>query len=136
MSKKIIVRYSAISGSGGGLGQTESGYSLIADRPPGVAYGSGLGFNGAELLAASLGGCIWNDLHYAAAQEGVEVHIHEVEAHVDLAGEPMRVIRARVVVRLKEADAAHWRIFEVAKSNSVIANSLHAAFPVSINLIT
>ncbi|WP_096787705.1 OsmC family protein [Rhodobacter sp. CZR27] len=128
MSRKISVSYSSIAGTQAGLGRTSAGRTVIADRPPGVAGGEGLGFNGAELLAASLGGCFWNDLHHVSEALGATVSVRRVEAWVDLAGEPPRIVRAHIAVAL-EGDAAE-RVFEEARDSSTIAHSLLAAFPI------
>lgn len=130
MSRKFSVRYSAIAGTQAGLGRTASGRSCIADRPQGIAGGEGLGFNGAELLAASLGGCFWNDLHYAAAEVTATLSINRVEAWVDVAGEPGRIVRAHIAAHLTgEGDVADL-VFQSAQENSTIANSLQLAFPI------
>ncbi|WP_348535969.1 hypothetical protein [Labrys sp. LIt4] len=49
------------------------GHTIVVDRPEGKAGGMGLGFNGAQLLALSLGGCFCNDLCYAAEEMGVAI---------------------------------------------------------------
>ncbi|EKX56105.1 hypothetical protein D516_3292 [Rhodobacter sp. AKP1] len=130
MSRKISVSYSAISETQAGLGRSACGQVVIADRPPGSAGGSGLGFNGAELLAASLGGCFWNDLHYAAHALNAKVRVHRVQASVDLAGEPPRVVRAHVAACVTGEAAA--QVLEAAREGSTIANSLMASFPISL----
>ena len=130
MSRKISVSYSVIAGTRAALGRTATGRSLIADRPPGTAGGEGLGFNGAELLAASLGGCFWNDLHYAAEALGTHVTVERVEASVDVAGEPPRVVRAHLAAHLAGGGDAAAQVFAAAREGSTIANSLLAAFPI------
>ncbi|WP_342588401.1 hypothetical protein [Labrys okinawensis] len=49
------------------------GHTIVVDRPEGKAGGMGLGFNGAQLLALSLGGGFCNDLRYAAEEMGVAI---------------------------------------------------------------
>src|SRR5262249_31058219 len=44
-------------------------HTIVVDRPEGRAGGRGLGFNGAQLLALSIGGCFCNDLRYAFARQ-------------------------------------------------------------------
>ena len=46
-------------------------HTLIIDRPEGKAGGLGLGFNGAQLLAAAVGGCLCNDIRYVAHERGM-----------------------------------------------------------------
>ncbi|WYK06361.1 OsmC family protein [Cereibacter sphaeroides f. sp. denitrificans] len=134
MSRKISFSYSAISETQAGLGRSSSGQVVIADRPSGSAGGSGLGFNGAELLAASLGACFWNDLHSAAQALNAKVRVHRVQAWVDLAGEPPRVVRAHVAALITGEAAA--QVLEVARERSTIAHSLMGAFPISFERLS
>lgn len=130
MTRRITVSFGAVTGTAAGLGRTGP-RSLIADRPEGVAGGAGLGFNGAELLAAALGGCFWNDLHYVADAGGVPLTVEAVEAEVELAGNPPRVVRAHVIARLAGAPEATLQdLFLAAQETSTIANSLQPAFPI------
>jgi len=48
-------------------------HTVVVDRPEGKAGGRGLGFNGAQLLALTIGGCFCNDLRYVAHATGVEL---------------------------------------------------------------
>ena len=133
MTRRVTVSYTAIAGTEAGFGRSGN-RSLIADRPEGVAGGSGLGFTGAELLAASLGGCLWNDLHHVAHAAGVPISVAAVEASVELAGNPPRVVRAQVGVRMSGApDATLREILAAASETSTIAASLRAAFPVHVD---
>lgn len=132
MSRHIAMRFSAIGGTAAGLGRADSGHSLIADRPDGAAGGRGLGFNGGQLLGAALGGCFWNDLHYAAEAEKVAVKVEAVETDLELAGTPPRVVRARITARLGgNDDPALQRVFDAACAASTIANSLVPAIQIS-----
>ena len=134
MTRRITIRYAAIDGTQAGLGRSGP-HTLIADRPEGVAGGTGLGFNGADLLAASLGGCFWNDLHHVAHAAGVAVTVAGVDAAVELAGNPPRVVRAQITARLSGApDATLREIFAAAEAGSTIAASLRPAFPVHVEL--
>lgn len=136
MTRRVTMSYTAVTGTEAGLGRSGS-RSLIADRPEGVAGGSGLGFNGAELLAAALGGCFWNDLYHMAHAAGVPISVAAVEAAVELAGNPLRVVRAQITARLSGAPEATLReILAAAAETSTIASSLRAAFPVHVELRT
>jgi organic hydroperoxide reductase OsmC/OhrA len=42
------------------------GHTLVIDRAEGKAGGMGLGFNGGQMIALSIGGCFCNDLRYMA----------------------------------------------------------------------
>jgi organic hydroperoxide reductase OsmC/OhrA len=134
MTRRISISFSAVAGTTAGLGRAGT-HVLIADRPDGVASGRGLGFNGGELMAAALGGCFWNDLHYVAAELGAPVHVDDIEAEVELAGTPPRILRAFVHVTLTGADAAvRKEVFDAACDASTIANSVMSAFPVRFEL--
>ncbi len=134
MTRQISVGFAAIGGTQAGLGQAGI-HSVIADRPEGRAGGKGLGFNGAELLAAALGGCFWNDLHYAADAAGAEVNVYAVDVDVTLDGTPPRVVAARIAARLSAAAPEMARqVFDAACADSTIANSIRSAVPVTFDL--
>lgn len=130
MTRRIAITFAAIAGTAAGLGHAGQ-HSLIADRPEGVAGGRGLGLNGGEIMAAALGGCFWNDLHHVAHAEGAPVRVENVEAEIELAGNPPRIARAFLRATLSGADEATLvRVFDAACEDSTIANSVTAAFPV------
>jgi organic hydroperoxide reductase OsmC/OhrA len=134
MSTHISASFSAIDGTAAGLGRTNK-KSLIADRPDGVARGSGLGFNGGELLASALGGCFWNDLHYVADAQGIVLSVDHVDAEIELAGNPPRVVRAHLTAQLSGPGSNKCQaVFDAACEVSTIANSLITAFPIQIEL--
>lgn len=64
------------------------GHSVIVDRPQGTAGGSGLGFNGGELLGLAIGGCLCNDLHYVAHDIGLRIEALAVDAKIEFDGRP------------------------------------------------
>ena len=133
MSREATITFRGVAGTGAGLGST-AGHTLIADRPEGRAGGTGLGLNGAELLAAAIGGCFWNDLHYVADAAGTSVRVDRLEASVTLAGTPLRAVRAHVHAWLSGApDADLQAIFEGARETSTIANSIAPAVPVAFD---
>ena len=61
-------------------------HTIVADRPEGKAGGRGLGFNRAELLGLTIGGCFCNDLRYVAHRRGVEIETIAVDVTVELEG--------------------------------------------------
>jgi len=131
VSRTLSMRFQNLPGSQAGLGRTGP-RTLIADRPEGTAGGQGLGFNGAELLAAALGGCFWNDLHYAAEARGIVLGPVEVEAQAHLSGTPLRVTGATIRARVAAETPAQAReCFDAACADYTIANSVVAAFPVA-----
>ena len=79
-------------------------HTVIADRPPGKASGMGLGFNGGELLALSLGGCFCNDVHYTADQMGLTIAKLMVWVTIELGGEPLLVSSADVITECELSD--------------------------------
>ncbi|MGP6086865.1 OsmC family protein [Antarctobacter jejuensis] len=137
MSRHVGVTFTPVSGTGAGLGRTETGHAVIADRPQDKAGGSGLGLNGAELLASALGGCFWNDLHYIAVEQSAAVRVGSVHAEVELAGSPMRIVRAKIAARLDGPDTLSCqRVFDHARETSTVANSLTGALAISFDLMT
>src|SRR5262249_37980478 len=75
------------------------------DRPGGRAGGTGLGFNGGELLALAIGGCLCNDLHYVADAAGVRLTSVAVDVTVNFAGDPLLATDATVTVAAEAADS-------------------------------
>jgi organic hydroperoxide reductase OsmC/OhrA len=130
----VSLEFHGVPGSQAGEAQVGR-HTLVADRPEGVAGGQGLGFNGAELLSAALGGCFWNDLHYAAAQQGVVLSRVEVAVETTLTGAPLRVTAATIRARVEAGSTEQSRAcFEAACRESTIANSLLGAVPVTFRL--
>lgn len=87
MTRTVSLRIYGLPGSQAGLARSGR-HTVIADRPEGIAGGQVLGFNGAELLSAALGGCFWNDLHYAAEALGHTLGSVEVAVEPTLSGTP------------------------------------------------
>jgi len=61
-----------VAGTQAAMGWADA-HTVVIDRPEGRAGGMGLGFNGAQLLGLTIGGCFANDLRYVAADLGVAV---------------------------------------------------------------
>ena len=68
----VTVELRNIVGTEAALGWAGA-HTAVVDRPDGRAGGRGLGLNGAELLALTIGGCFCNDLRYVAHMTGVEL---------------------------------------------------------------
>jgi organic hydroperoxide reductase OsmC/OhrA len=65
-------------------------HTIVVDRPEGHAGGHGLGFNGAQLLALTIGGCFCNDLRWVAHATGnVELGTLSISVAVELEGDPI-----------------------------------------------
>ena len=62
-------------------------YTLIVDRPV-EGGGSGLGFNGGELLYLAIGGCVSNDLFREANASGIRLSSVRVVVHGEFTGNP------------------------------------------------
>lgn len=62
-------------------------HTLVVDRPV-EAGGSGLGFNGGQLLYLAVAGCVSNDLFREAAASGISLHRVVVRVTGNFDGEP------------------------------------------------
>lgn len=110
-------------------------HTIIADRPVNKAGGLGLGFNGAQLLALSLGGCFCNDLRYVAEELGVELAEISVKVSLQLEGSPLLTTSAQMSVKCRTSDGSDPGIIvERAKQSCMVSNSLKQGFPVNISL--
>jgi uncharacterized OsmC-like protein len=120
----ITIEYSAVEGTGAFLGRAGS-HVLLADRPVDKAGGSGLGFNGGELLALSLGGCFCNDVHYTAEELGLQIARLRIKVTIDLEGIPLVVQTATVTTDCELADEIDaTELLERARERCTVANSL------------
>lgn len=109
-------------------------HSVIADRTQGVSGGMGLGFNGGELLALAVGGCLANDLQVLAEQMGLEIADLAITVALDFGGEPRRATDMRMEVACSLSDGSDPEpLIERAKEYTIIANSLREGVPVAIS---
>src|SRR5690348_10954024 len=93
----------------------------------------GMGFNGGELLALSIGGCFCNDMQAIADEMGLEISDLQVSVDVDFTGEPSRASAARMTVQCSLADGADpSELIQRAKAATTIGNSLRNGVPVEI----
>src|SRR3954447_17911420 len=97
------IEYRTLPGTRAAVGVSGS-HSVIADRPQGNFGGMGLGFNGGELLALSIGGCFCNDMQAIADQMGVQIADLRVSVTIDFDGDPVRATAARMDVECKLTD--------------------------------
>lgn len=124
--------YRTIPGTRAAIGRAEQ-HSLVVDRPEGRAGGMGLGFNGGELLALALGGCLANDLQVLGEEMGLAVEDIEIAVSLDFEGKPSRTTAAKIDVRCVLADGADpTELIERAKAFTNIGNSVRAGIPVTI----
>lgn len=121
-----------VAGTQAAMGWAE-GHTLIIDRPEGRAGGMGLGFNGAQLLGLTIGGCFANDIRYVAAELGVTVGEISISVAVALEGTPIRAVGADMQVSVTLADGSDpAKLIEKAKEVSMAMNSLARGLPVSV----
>ena len=127
------IEYRTLPGTRAAVGRAAT-HTVIADRPSGKFGGMGLGFNGGELLALSIGGCFCNDMQAIADEIGVAIADLSVSVEVDFGGSPSRATGARMTVECSLADGGDPSgLIERAKAVTTIGNSLNAGFPVSID---
>ena len=108
-------------------------HTIVVDRPDGKAGGQGLGFNGAQLLALTIGGCFCNDLRYVAHAKGVALGKISVSVTVELDGDPLLATAATMVVSCEALDGSSAKIIiEEAKLGSMAINSLRKGIPVTV----
>lgn len=126
----MTVEYRPLEGTGASVGRAGS-HTLIADRPEGKASGTGLGFNGGQLLALSLGGCFCNDVHYTADELGVAIRTLRVTVTLELDGDPLIASRAHVDVDCELADGGSPAdLLRRARKRCTVANTLRAGMQV------
>ena len=122
-----------IAGTEAAMGWAD-GHTLVIDRPPNRAGGMGLGFNGAQLLALTIGGCFANDLRYLAADLGRPIGDIAITVAVSLEGAPIRATGAEMKVSVSMMDGSDpGELIERAKVISMAMNSISRGLPVSVN---
>lgn len=128
----ISVQYTTIAATEAAEGRAGE-HSVIADRPPGVAGGQGLGFNGGQLLALAIGGCLCNDLRYVAHERGVVLEPFEltVEVHIGDDGDVARV-SARVDATGQRERVA--QLLDEAVAVSTIVRAVMRGAPIDVHL--
>jgi organic hydroperoxide reductase OsmC/OhrA len=130
---KTTIEYRILPGTRAAVG-IAGDHSVIADRPQGTFGGMGLGFNGGELLALSIGGCFCNDMQALADEMGIAITDLIVKVSIDFAGHPSRASEARMSVECSLEDGADpSELIEHAKKVTTIGNSLRLGFPVEIS---
>jgi organic hydroperoxide reductase OsmC/OhrA len=128
----VTVELRNVAGTGAAVGWAGA-RTVVVDRPAGRAGGSGMGFNGAELLALAIGGCFCNDLRYVAHDRGIELAGIAVSVSLELDGEPLVATRAAMTVSCQTADGSDPApIVDGARAICMVANSLMRGVPVAI----
>ena len=126
----LSVSLRSIPDTGAAVGWA-GGHTVVIDRPEGRAGGSGLGFNGAQMLALSLGGCLCNDLRYMAENLGIALDTISVEVSLTLEGEPLLVTSAELDVGVTGSGDLELLVSRAA-TDSTVSNSVQRGFPVMI----
>ena len=126
----LSVSLRSIPDTGAAVGWA-GGHTVVIDRPEGRAGGSGLGFNGAQMLGLSLGGCLCNDLRYMAENLGIALDTISVEVSLTLEGEPLLVTSAELDVGVTGSGDLELLVSRAA-ADSTVSNSVQRGFPVMI----
>ena len=129
----FTVELRSIPGTKAAIGRAGN-HTIVIDRPDGRAGGMGLGFNGGQLLAIAIGGCLCNDLHYAAAKQGVTIRDLSVSVTVAMSGEPLVADGAEIAVEVtaEEPAADVGALIEAAFAGSAVSNSVMRGLPVRL----
>lgn len=128
----MTVELRNIAGTEAALGWAGA-HTIVVDRAPGRAGGQGLGFNGGELLALTIGGCFANDLRYVAHAMDLPIATIGLTVTVAIEGDPLICTAAEMQVRVELADGSDpTDLIDRTKAISMAANSLRKGFPVNI----
>ena len=119
------VRLRSVPGTGAAIGWAGA-HTVLIDRPEGRAGGTGLGFNGGEMLALAIGGCLCNDLRYVAEKRGIAIASLAVDVTLTLAGEPLVATEADVAIAVSATDEAADMddLIAAAVAVSTVSNSV------------
>jgi organic hydroperoxide reductase OsmC/OhrA len=122
---EMSVQLRSIQGTGAAVGLAD-GHTIVVDRPAGKAGGTGLGFNGGQILALAIGGCFCNDLQYVAHEMDIALDEIAVDVTLTLEGEPLIATKAVMTVNVaaKDASADIDAVIQRAKQISTVSNSL------------
>lgn len=128
----ISATYTTIDGAEASEGRAGR-HTVVADRPDRVAGGRGLGFNGGQLFALAVGGCLCNDLRYAAHRTGRALGPFDVAVDVEL-GDGGDVVDVRVRVDAREDRDTLAALLEGAVQESTIIRAVMRGAPVDVAL--
>jgi organic hydroperoxide reductase OsmC/OhrA len=128
----VTVELRNIAGTEAALGWAGA-HTIVVDRPEGRAGGLGLGFNGAQLLALTIGGCFCNDLRYVAHASGITLGTIAVSVTVQLEGDPILATGATMLVSCETLDGSSAEsLIEKARGSCMATNSLRRGIPVDV----
>lgn len=127
----IHASFRTIPGTQAAEGRADE-HAVIVDRPAGVAGGAGMGMNGGQLLALSIGGCLANDVRYAAAEQDVQVD--DVVVDVDLDIVHGRVTSAAVHIAVAAPVGVDTvALVAHAEQISTVLAAVRSGFPVRVS---
>jgi organic hydroperoxide reductase OsmC/OhrA len=128
----VTVELRNIAGTEAALGWAGA-HTIVVDRPEGRAGGLGLGFNGAQLLALTVGGCFCNDLRYVAHANGIALGKISVSVTVRLEGDPILATAATMLVSCETLDGSSAEsLIEKTRGTCMATNSLRRGIPVDV----
>jgi organic hydroperoxide reductase OsmC/OhrA len=128
----VTVELRNIAGTEAALGWAGA-HTIVVDRPEGRAGGLGLGFNGAQLLALTVGGCFCNDLRYVAHANGIALGKISVSVTVQLEGDPILATAATMLVSCETLDGSSAEhLIEKTRGISMATNSLRRGISVDM----
>ncbi|AYG59871.1 OsmC family protein [Rhizobium jaguaris] len=131
----VTVELRNVEGTRAALGWA-GGHTIVVDRPQGRAGGQGLGFNGAQLLGLAIGGCFCNDLHFVAAEMGVELTKISISVRVELESDLSFTKAATVTVSCETSDGSDPQpVIAEAKARCMVHNSLRRGVPVTVEAV-
>lgn len=131
--QKATVEIRSVEGTEAALGWAGS-HTIVIDRALGRAGGLGLGFNGAELLGLTIGGCFANDLRYVAAESGVRIKDISISVEVKLEGDPIIATEAILSVSVGLVDGSDSAdLIRRTSEISMAMNSLNRGVTVKLN---
>jgi organic hydroperoxide reductase OsmC/OhrA len=113
-------------------------HTIVVDRPDGTAGGKGLGFNGGQLLALAIGGCLCNDLRYVAHEMGIRLASVQVEVSVTFGGDPLLATHAAMRVSATSSDegADVAGLIKRAEASSTVSNSIKRGLAVETIVVS
>ena len=119
---------------GGPTAMLSSGpFTVVADRPV-AAGGRGLGFNGGQLMYASIAACVSNDLYREASTLGIRLSRVEITVDGDFParGQPSTPVSVDVQLEGDADDARLDELLAVVDRVAEIPNSMRGTTPIVI----
>lgn len=128
----VTIEIRNVEGTEAALGWAGS-HTVVIDRAVGKAGGLGLGFNGAELLGLTIGGCFANDLRYVAAERDLKLNEISISVEVTLHGDPVIATDAMLRVSIQAADGSDCAdLIRRTSEISMAMNSLNRGISVTL----